>query len=486
MKSTTPFLPAFGPLLFGRKPRALLHELRQKALSTNALSQLQAAFGTLISPHLLGPSPSGPGCRDRLLSLPLTFWAFLTQVLTPGGACRPIVRKLQAWWAAHDLTDISQSTSAYCQARARLPDASLEAIGNDLADRLVRHTPTDALWRGRRVKIADGTNVSMPDTAKNQHAYPQQASQKPGCGFPMMKLVGLFCLASGALLAIARSTLRVNENLLWRTLWSWFERGDVALTDRGFCSWANLAALSVRGVDSVMRLHQARPADLRKGKRLGTKDRLVLWNKPAQRTAGWSAEEWAALPDTLPVRLLEIRVAIKGFRTRRVLLVTTLLDAALYPAEALGELYFRRWTVELHFREIKILLGMDVLRCRTPKMIHKELQMHRIAYNLVRVIMQQAAVTHHVPLACLSFQGSLDTMRQWADVLHAARGRPRKQAALHRVMLEVIARDQLPERPGRSEPRAKKRRAKNYHLLTRPRHQMRVPAHRNRPRTCLS
>ena len=486
MKSTTCFFPAFGPLLFGRPARSALDVLRQQTHSPNALSQLQAAFGSLIPQRLLDVNPNGGGSRDRLLPTPLTFWAFLAQVLSPGSACRAIVRKLQAWWVTRGITDTSENTSAYCQARARLPDTQIEAIRNDLADRLVRNTPTTALWRGRRVKIVDGTTISMPDTAANQQAYPQQLSQQPGCGFPMMKLVGIFCLASGALLAIARGTLRVHESQLFRQLWPRLQRGDVVLTDRGFCSWAAIAALCVRGVDCVMRLHQARTLDFRCGKPLGHKDRLVQWNKPAQRTTGWSREEWAALPDRLTVRLLEIRVAVKGFRTRRVVLVTTLLDVELYPATALGELYFLRWTVESHFREIKILLGMDVLRCLTPKMIHKELQMHLIAYHLVRVVMQQAAVTHQVPLARLSFQGSLDTMRQWADVLHAAQRQPRKQATLHQAMLEVIARDQLPDRPHRSEPRARKRRPKNYHLLTKPRHQMRVPPHRNRPRRCLS
>ena len=182
------------------------------------------------------------------------------------------------------------------------------------------------------------------------------------------------------------------------------------------------------------------------------------------------------------MRLVHLFVAVRGLRSRHFVLVTTLLDAVASPAEALGQLYFQRWTVELHFREIKILLGLDILRCQSPAMIHKELALHLIAYNLVRALMQQAAALHHVPLARLSFKGTLDTLRQWADVLHAARGHPRKQAALRRAMLALIARDQLPERPDRTEPRAKKRRPKNYRLLTKPRHQMRVPPHRNRPR----
>ncbi|MGH8531097.1 MAG: IS4 family transposase [Nevskiales bacterium] len=482
MHETTRFFPPFGPLLFGRAPRSITEKLRNQAARLDALSQLQVAFGSLIPAHRLAPSAQGPNSRLRVFSPSVTFWAFLAQVLSPPCACRQIVRKVQAWWAERGQPHLCADTSAYCQARARLPLATLEAIHDDLVTQLQRSVSTEQHWRGRTVKIVDGTNVSMPDTAANQAAYPQQASQQPGCGFPMMKVVGVFCLASGALLQIVRGTLRVHDCQLFRQLWRFLARGDILLADRGFCSYAAIASLAARGVDCVMRLHQARPHDARRGRRLGPRDRLLTWTKPIQRTPAWSAEDFAALSETLTVRLVHVAVGVRGFRTRQFVLVTTLLDRLAYPAEALGQLYFQRWTVELHFREIKILLGLDVLRCQSPAMIHKELQLHLIAYNLVRALMQQAAARHHVPLARLSFKGALDTMRQWADVLHAARGQPRKQAALRRAMLALIARDQLPHRPGRSEPRAKKRRPKNYHLLTAPRHQMRVPAHRNRPR----
>ena len=482
MPDTTRFFPAFGPLLFGRAPRSTANFLRVQAAHADALSQLQAACGDLIPPRALAPTARGSSRRARVFSLPITFWAFLAQVLTPTCACRETVRKVQAWWALHGQPQLSANTSAYCQARARLPLATLAVVHDHLAEHLQRHVTTAQLWRGRRVKVVDGTNVSMPDTAENQKAYPQQASQKPGCGFPLMKLVGVFCLASGAWLKLASGTLPVHESQLFRQLWAFLERGDIVFSDRGFCAWATLAALGARGVDCVMRLHQARPADFRRGQRRGPKDRLISWSKPAQRTTGWSAADWRMLPDRLTLRLLEIRVAVPGFRTQQIRLITTLLDPLADPAAALGELSWRRWTVELHFREIKILLGLDVLRCQSPALIHKELWMHLIAYNLVRALMQEAAQVHPVPLARLSFKGTLDTLRHWADVLHAARGRPRQQAALRRTMLTIIARDQLPERPGRSEPRARKRRPKNYHLLTKPRHQMRVPAHRNRPR----
>ena len=207
----------------------------------------------------------------------------------------------------------------------------------------------------------------------------------------------------------------------------------------------------------------------------------MVWTKPLQRSAACTPEAFAALPATFTLRMVRYLVKNPGFRTKEVVLITTLLDPIAYPASDLASLYFKRWTVELHFREIKVLLGLDVLRCLTPTMIRKEIAMHRIAYNLVRLLMQRASVTHHVRLARISFKGTLDSLHHFSDAIHALAGHPRRQAALLEELLRTIANDLLPVRPGRSEPRAKKRRPKNYHLLTKPRKQMRVPSHRNRP-----
>jgi hypothetical protein len=230
-----------------------------------------------------------------------------------------------------------------------------------------------------------------------------------------------------------------------------------------------------------MRLHQMRKVDFRKGKRLGPNDQIVVWTKPLYRSAGCTPEAFAALPATLTLRMVRYHVQSPGFRTHEVVLITTLIDSIAYPASELAALYSKRWTVELHFREIKVLLGLDVLRCLTPTMIRKEIAMHRIAYNLVRLLMQRASVTHHVRLARISFKGTLDSLHHFSDAIHALAGHPRRQAALLEQLLQTIATDLLPLRPGRAEPRAKKRRGKNYHLLTNPRRKMIVPGHRNRP-----
>jgi hypothetical protein len=405
-------------------------------------------------------------------------------VLSPNTSCREIVRRLQAWAAASasdSQIETSPQTAGYCKARAKLPEKSLTTIFKHLSQRCEGNAHEGTLWKGRNVKIIDGTTISMPDTPANQAQYPQPSSQKPGCGFPLMHVVGLFSLASGALLQFAKGNIHIHETLLFRRLWEFLEKHDILLADRGFCSYFALAELKKRGIDSVIRLNQTRKTDMTKGKKLGPNDRLQIWVKPSKLPKAISQEEFANTPDTITLRVVQIHLAAKGFRTTSCLIVTTLLDPELYPVEALGELYYQRWTIELHFRELKTFLGMEILRCRSPHMITRELLMHLIAYNVIRHVMQSASLTNHKPLASISFKGSLDTIRHWAPILAAAHTRPRKQRLLLQEMLHLIASDPVPERPNRSEPRAKKRRSKNYHLLTKPRKTMGHLPKRNRP-----
>lgn len=485
MPNITPFFQAFGPLLFGRRQRSGVESVKR----LSGLGELYELFGDLLPDRLLSLSDEGLNSRERVFTPKVAFWAFVSQVLDVGSACRDVVRKVEAWWRwmQKDRTgEPALTASAYCQARARLDMQTLRLIHDHLSWSLERRIASAHLWLGRKVKIVDGTTLSMPDTPGNQQSWPQPSTQKEGLGFPCLKLTGIFSLASGGLEDYATGTLHQHESILFRSLWGKLDKGDVMLGDRGFCSYAALAALSQRGIGSVMRLHQARKVNFREGRRLGDGDRLVTWKKPAQRPDAWSVEEWGALPESLSVRLIRVQVSTPGFRTREVTLVTTLTEAEAYPAEAIRALYAQRWEVELHFYQIKILLGLDILRCKSPELIEKETIMHLIAYNLIRLLMQQAASTHAASLGRISFKGALDTVRHFAAAIHAARATPRKQDALIEEMLAIIAADCVPERPGRSEPRAKKRRAKNYHLLTKPRPQMQVPPHRNRPRPLIS
>lgn len=452
-----------------------LNKVREIARE-GTLGELQSSFGRFFGGSLKSALPAEKiKRRKRLFHREVTFWAFLSQVLTPGSACREAVRRVQLWWQLSDSPKtLSEDCSAYCQARTRLSLEWLESLNEALTSRLQREMSVDQLWCGRRVRVADGSASSMPDTPANQQRWPQPRNQKPGCGFPVMRMVGLFCLGTGAWIKTVHGTLKQAEARLVRELWPALGKGDVFLADRAFCSFVAMAHLLSKQVDCVFRLSKSRKIDLRGARKLAANDWEVKWVRP-KRSAMEMEEDrthYEHFPAELKVRVIRVRIEVRGFRTREIWLATTLLDAEKYPAKKLQELYLRRWGVELHFREIKTFLGMDVLRCKSPQMIEREERLHQIAYNLVRCVMQEAAATHAVSLSRLSFKGTLDTMRSWANGIHAVRHCPKEQKQLYATMLAIIARDTVPERPYRSEPRAKKRRPKPYRLLTQQRGKM--------------
>jgi hypothetical protein len=467
----TPFFPSWrhrlGPL--GRRA----HRLRRQSLS-----RLEQLLNPLLPPGLLAQADEGPNSRNRVYSVRRTFFGFLSQTLNPHCSCREVVRQIQALAALAGGKIADAGTSAYCQARQRLPLEILQRLRAALAANAEK---TSQLWRGLTVKLIDGTSASAPDTKENQRAYPQPGGQKPGCGFPLIKLVGVFSLATGALLDYAKGSKRQHELRLLNQLLDSFKPGDLAVADRGFSSYVLLALLLLRGAGSLFRLHQARSPDLRQGKRLGRNDRLMRWQKPRQKPAWLPARWWKRIPGELDVRVLRYKLARRGYRPESVTLATTLIDAAKYPAPDLAELYARRWRIELWFRSIKTSMGMETLRCQSPAMLHKELEMFFIAYNLIRGLMARAALRHALTVERLSFKGSVDALRQFSVAIAQARSR-KKQRQLIARLLEVIAGDPVPERPGRREPRAVKRRPKPYQLLNRPRRQMKELRHRSKYR----
>jgi len=335
------------------------------------------------------------------------------------------------------------------------------------------------LWYGLQPKLIDGTTVSAPDTPKSQRAYPQSRTQKPGCGFPMIRLVGVFSLATGVLLGYANGNKRQHElRLLWKLL-DGFKPGDLAVADRGFCSYVLLALLPLRGVAALFRLHQRRPTGVRQGQRLGKNDRLFTWLKPLQKPRWLPQSWWKKIPSPLTVRVIRFKLSSPGYRPESVTLVTTLLDARKYSARDIAQLYARRWKIELWFRDIRTSLGMDVLRCKSPQMLHKELEMFFIAYNLIRCRIVQAGAINDVALDRKSFKGTVDAVRQFSLAIAQARSK-HKQQHLIIELLEVIARDEVPDRPDRSEPRAVKRRPKAFPLLNKPRDHYKDISHRSR------
>jgi hypothetical protein len=469
---STPFFPAFRSRLAPMARRAA------QLLRQSTLSQLQERLGQLLPPGLLSSEDDGLNSRERAFPLRLTLECFLWQMLNPATACREVVRHVQALRRLKGLSPISEEDSAYVQARIRLPRERLEKALSATAKAVHERVGPGAQLQGRRVVVADGSSAQMTDTPENQKAFPQSGSQKPGCGFPVMKFVVLFSLCGGAILNVAIGNLHYHDLRLLRALWDQLKRGDILLGDRAYGEYTTLAGLVELGVDVAARLHSRRKVDFRKARRLGKNDGLFVWTKACQQSEILSPGEWGLLPAQITVRIVRFTTVIRGFRNRRVTLVTTLLDPVLYPAEELIGLYARRWRLELSLRDLKTTLGMEQLRCKTPEMAHKELLAYLVAHNLVRCVIAQAVERHDVELERVSFKGSLDAIRQFSNAIERApNGKLRRQ--LWDDLLRTLARDLVPLRPDRREPRAIKRRPKPYPLLNKPRRQFVEISHRN-------
>jgi len=391
--------------------------------------------------------------RNRFWTPSQTIWTFLVQVLEPGSSCRQAVANVLAEKAAlGQAVTASADPSAYCQGRSRLPLEVFKYCLRKVGQVLHAKVNSAYHWCGRQVWIVDGSSCSMPDTAELQKEFGQPDSQCQGCGFPVAKIVAMFCWATGAVRDIAIGKYRSSELQLWQELWYLLKKGDVVLGDRFYCTYAYLAELLRQGCDGVFRLHGARKADFRRGKRLGPNDHIVTWQRPKICPRGMSQDQFEALPLELTVRQLRFHVNVPGFRAKTMVVVTTLLDPLRYPAEEIALLYRDRWTVELRLRDIKITLQMDVLRGKSPDIVRKEIYMHLLVYNLIRALMWQAAREHNRPLHRLSFAGAVQHLNAVAPYLWLLAGTQRAKL-LCQLLLAWIAYDTLPNRPHRIEPR---------------------------------
>ena len=374
---------------------------------------------------------------------------------------------------------VADGDSAYIQARQRLPVERLEKALAATAQSAGTRAGHRTGLQGRPVIVVDGSSTQMADTPENQERYPQPSTQKPGCGFPVMKLAVLFCLNSGAVLHALYRSLHHHDLRLLRGLWDRLKRGDILLGDRAYGEYTTVASLPAQGVDVVARLHQGRKVDFRKARRLGNNDGLFVWTKGSQQSKILTPEEWALLPAQITVRIIRFSAVIRGFRARRVTLVTTLLDAELYPAKEIAALYARRWRLELCLRDLKTTMGMEQLRCKSPDTAEKELLAYLVAHNLIRCVMAEAVAIHQVDLERVSFKGTVDAVRQYSAAIDKARNR-KMRGQLWEDLLLNLARDLVRLRPGRREPRAVKRRPKPYPLLNQPRRKFVEISHSNR------
>jgi len=432
---------------------------RQREVSkTSRQTKAVDFFNVLTGPMLLELTDGLlPEHRERLYPPTVALSMFIKQSLDEDGSCQRVVNGWAAQRAAEGLPAQSVGTGGYCRARQRLPAEMVTTLTRETGKLLCAQADTGWRWRGRTVKLVDGTGISMPDTPENQARYPQPSSQAAGVGFPLARLVGVICLSTGAVVDAAMGPFEGkghSEHDLVRELLGVFFPGDVMLADALYCSYWLIATLQSAGVDVLFEQHGSRITDFRRGRRLGERDHVVSWQKP--RRPDWmTREQYQQFPDELTVR----EVKAKG----RVL-VTTMLDPKKVGKQDLADLYGQRWNVELDFRNIKTTLGMEVLRCLTPEMIEKELWINLLAYNLIRLLMAQAALESGLHPRELSFKHTVQIWTQWLW-LHAGAGQDWQRDTL----FQLIAQVRVGHRPHRLEPRARKRRPKPYPWLKVPR-----------------
>jgi Transposase DDE domain len=410
---------------------------------------------------------------DRIYSPLVTLWVFLGQVLSQDHSCRAAVARLIAHRVSRGQRPCSAETGAYCQARKRLPEEFYAEVARKAGQSLDNSAKKEWLWKGRRVLTYDGSTVSMPDTAENQQAYPQPPQQRLGVGFPLARMAAFFSLSCGAVLDLAvcsYSGKGHSELGMLRKLWDILRAGDILLADRYMCAWHEIYLLKQRGIDTVTRVHHCRRVDFRRGERLGKDDHIVEWRRPGRiRSIDWQTLK--LLPERLTIRETRVRIQQPGFRSRSMIVVSTLLDAESVTANDLAEIYRARWNAELDLRSLKQTMQMDILRCKTPELVRKEIWTHILAYNLIRTIMAQAAARHDIAPRTISFKGAMQTLEAFQPhfAIESYRDRAHRRN-LYQQFLHAVATHRVANRPDRFEPRLRKRRPKKYDSMLQPRH----------------
>ena len=404
--------------------------------------------------------------RDRLFNPVTTIWGFLSQVLSEDHSCRDTVSRIIAHRAASGLKLCSPNTASYCNARARLPTAVLRTLARRTAQQLQDGLPEGWKWNGRSVFIADGSHVSMPDTQENQASYPQPEAQQPGIGFPLARLAVLLSLATGAChdLAIAPYTGKgTGETTLLRQMYGSLQPGDVVVADALFDNYFIACELRQRGIELVARV-QAERVGSRTVQSRSDGD-IIIWQRP-NKPRGMTGEQYRRYPESLLMRQVSVDARGRNNRAEQFKVITTILDASIDGGQ-IGSLYERRWDGEIDIRSIKSIMKMDILRCKTPEMVQKEIWAHLLAYNLLRTVMAVAASENDLEPREISFKGAKQALTAFAPKLEAAR--PEQRAGLVDAMLLAVAYHRVGNRPGRWEPRARKRRPKPGARLTQPR-----------------
>ena len=488
MTKKQPFLTGFPTTICGRVRRRLQDSIaaRRKSLAESSIATYALQFSPVIPAHFLeGISNSK---RRRHYCNVVVFWAWLAQVLEANASCAKAVALVQSWEADAGLPVASADTGAYCKARSKLALGYLKKIRAHVTTFLNAAVSEDDKYRGLVVKSIDGSSVQLEDTCSNQAFSPQPSSQKPGCGFPVMGIMGVLNHAHGGWEDVVTYDGNAHDAPIAHRLLDSFGPGDLACADRAFCTYELIAALMENGTHSLMRLHQARhrALDWREGKKLGKNEREVVWRKPAIKPKGSPLDDagWDAVPEGLVLRLIKFPYTDRAGKHRKIVLATTLLDPGKHPLEELAAIYLQRWDIELRLRDVKTTMNMEVVRAKSPLVAQKTIEMAVIGYNLIRITCQAAAKDVGSDVRLMSFKGALDTVVATTVRYRGRQKCHRKKEEIWEEMIRVISEKIIVLRPGRSEPRAIKRRPKSFSYLTRPRSEYREIPHRGKDRSC--
>ena len=448
---------------------------------TNSPSGYGVIFEDVLPPDVL--ARIDPTCRQRQFGHVPMLWAWTAQILDGNESCSRGLGYIQSWSAVRGLPAPTGGTGAFCRARSRMSDDFIEELTRRVNDAMTGGIRTEDHWNGFVLKAIDGSSVKLMDSPQNQEAFPQPSEQKAGCGFPVMSVSGLLNLSHGGWEDLAVGRLNEHDATLALKHLDLLGDGDLLLADRAYCSYRLISEMRARGAHCVMRLHQRREGvlDWRKGKRLGPHERLVTWRRPmfSNVAKSMSRRHWEALPEQLELRLIRLGYEDRQGKRRTMTVVTTLTDHKRHDGIEIHALYARRWEIELRLRDIKTVLGFEMLKVKTPEMATKTLAMIRFAYNLLRLLMQRAAISNGRPVGSVSFKGVLDLLGAMHESFRHEAGRPRRRAHRMALLLELASRRQIDFRPGRSEPRAVKRRPKPFAMLTKPRHEFIEIPHRS-------
>lgn len=468
-----PMLPGFHCENRGR--RRLSYKVKFQRWKTKfdglGIHEFESFFSDVfLSSSLL---KKGEKNRNRVYTRSVVFWAFFVQVLNEKCPCQEIVFLVKNWFVSKKPdVKISSNTAAFVKARSKLCYKFLKKIFVHIRDNVESSNDSISTWYGHCLKVVDGSGLSMPDTDKNQLKWPQVASQKLGCGFPLMKICAVFCLNKGTVLDWKTGNKHDSELTLWSRMWETLSSGDLVVGDRGFCYFGIIAHLMSRNINHVVRVMREDRIDWSRAKRIGKNEWIYSWRKPKRKSKLLAEKDWKSLPDELEVRLIKHRIYENGFRSHEVFVLTTLTDSKYYPAEEIAKVYQRRWDVEVDLRHLKTSMGMDILSCKTPQMVEKEVVMYMIAYNLIRAKMVLAAKAKDIELSRISYKSTIQAFQQTKSFLIGLSEREIQK--MKELFYDDITSSTIcPKRDSYIEPRVVKRRPKSRMRMSKPRAELR-------------